>query len=292
MTITSRFVLGKPLSEVSTFGIGGPAKYYLEAHSVEDMSSALVYCRSENIPYFILGKGSNSLFDDRGFNGLVIANKISFCQYEGHEVYVGAGYSFSLLGVQTAKKGLSGLEFASGIPASVGGAVYMNAGANGKETGDVLTAVEYLTDEGELTSLKKEELEFSYRTSPFQKMKGIILAAKFSLNLFSEARKKQLEIVQYRMDTQPYSEKSAGCVFRNPNPEKAGMLIEQCGLKGFSIGGAEVSTMHANFIVNKNGATAKEVLDLACYVQDVVKQKTGICLDMEIRQIPYEISHV
>jgi len=288
MTILSRFVQNKPLSEVSTFGIGGPARYFFEAHSVEDMKEALAFCKENKVPYFVLGKGSNSLFDDRGFNGLVLSCKLSFCHYEGSLVSVGAGYSFSLLGVQTARKGFSGLEFASGIPGSVGGAVYMNAGANGKEICDVVSHVEYLNDDGDVVTLSKEEISFSYRTSMFQKKKGVILSASFSLTPCSEARKKQLEIVDYRLRTQPYQDKSAGCVFRNPNAEKAGALIDLCGLKGFKIGGAEVSEMHANFIVNKNGSTAKDVLDLARHIQHVVKEKTGIELEMEVRQVPYQ----
>src|SRR5258708_2328162 len=130
MSLLSRLQQGKPLREISTFGIGGPARYFAEVTSIEYMKELFHFCSTENIPFMVLGKGSNSLFDDRGFDGLVIHNKISFCDSFGPDVYVGAGYSFSLLGVQTARNGWSGLEFASGIPASVGGAIYMNAGAS------------------------------------------------------------------------------------------------------------------------------------------------------------------
>ena len=203
-------------------------------------------------------------------------------------VSVGAGYSFSLLGTQTARNGWAGLEFASGIPGSVGGAVYMNAGASGSETSNCLLEVSYVNEKAELQILQKKDLSFSYRHSSFQKMKGAITAAKFQLIHSSEARQKQLCIIDYRTKTQPYGDMSAGCVFRNPHPHAAGALIQQAGLKGYSIGGAQVSTLHGNFIVNKGGATAQDVLALAEHVKRSVKEKTGCDLEMEIRCIPYQ----
>ncbi|MFI5334451.1 MAG: UDP-N-acetylmuramate dehydrogenase, partial [Chlamydiales bacterium] len=241
------------------------------------------------LPYLIVGKGSNSLFDDRGYNGLVILNKIAFCdENESGKFHVGSGYSFSLLGAQTARKKWAGLEFASGIPASVGGAVYMNAGANGCETKDTLVDVTYITEEGTSEVLPKEAVTFGYRFSSFQQKKGAIVSATFQLHPSEEARRKQLKIIEYRTETQPYGEPSAGCVFRNPSGNFAGALIEQAGLKGAKIGGALVSLLHANFIVNGGGATAKDVLALASHVQEQVKQKTGIDLEMEIRYVNYE----
>lgn len=292
MKISSQFQEGKYLSEFSTFGIGGPVRFFLEVRSIEGMQEVLRYCLEEKLPYCIIGKGSNSLFDDRGFSGLAILNKIAFCMIEEQNVHVGAGYSFSLLGVQTARKGLGGLEFASGIPASVGGAVFMNAGANGGETKDALTEVSYVSPAGELQSYKKEELSFGYRTSSFQQMKGAIVSAKFHLISQKEARERQLKIIDYRTRTQPYNDKSIGCVFRNPPAQSAGALIEQSGLKGVSIGGAEVSTLHANFIINRNNATAQNVLALAKHVQHTVKEKTGVELEMEMRIISHESPHV
>lgn len=289
MTCLSKAEKGKRLSGLSTFGIGGPARYFIEVHSIEEMQDALVSCFHENIPYLVIGKGSNCLFDDRGFDGLVILNKIHFCNFEKESVRVGAGYSFSLIGVQTARKGWSGLEFASGIPGTVGGAIFMNAGANGHETCDSLIDVTYISEKGELHILPREQLTFSYRYSSFQTMKGGIAGAAFRLTLSPDARQKQLKIVDYRMHTQPYKDKSAGCVFRNPSQTSAGALIQQCGLKGLSIGGAQVSAMHANFIVNLGNATAEHVIELAELVQKTVKEKTGIDLEMEIRRIPYQM---
>jgi len=289
VNISTRFVTGKLLSELSTFRIGGPARFFLEVKTIEEMQQAIRHCFSHKLSYFILGKGSNSLFDDRGYNGLVILNKISFSEDDGAgKFHVGAGYSFSLLGAQTARKKWAGLEFASGIPGSVGGAVYMNAGANGHETKDTLVDVTYVTEDGEVVILPKDQLEFSYRFSSFQNKKGAIVSATFQLLPSEEARAKQLKIIDYRTQTQPYGEPSAGCVFRNPQGNFAGALIEKSGLKGKQLGGALVSPMHANFIVNGGNATAKDVLNLASSVKESVKEKTGCDLEMEIRYIPYE----
>jgi len=275
------------LSEFSTFGIGGPIRYFMEAKSFDDMEEGLAFARGEKLPFLILGKGSNCLFSDEGFAGLAILNKIDFCEWEGGSVRAGAGYSFSLLGVQTARKGFSGLEFASGIPASVGGAVFMNAGANGKETCDPLASVLYLHVDGAKKEYRRDELFFQYRKSPFQAMQGAILAASFALTPLMEARQKQLQIIDHRMKTQPLKEKSAGCVFRNPTPDvAAGALIDRCGLKGLAVGGAKVSEIHANFIVNHTQATAHDVGALIREIQARVYEQTGIHLEPEIRIFP------
>lgn len=285
------FLENKLLSELSTFGIGGPARYFIEVRTIEEMQKTLSYCLKNKMPYLIIGKGSNCLFDDRGFNGVVILNKIDFHKRPTTDtVHVGAGYSFSLLGSQTARQGFAGLEFASGIPGTVGGAVYMNAGANGSETCNALLSVDYLSEEGEIDCLKKEQLHFAYRTSSFQNRSGIILGATFVLTPSDTARSKQLEIIDYRKKTQPYSEKSAGCIFRNPACGHAGALIDKSGLKGTCIGGAKVSELHANFIVNTGKATAKDVLQLVALIKHTVKEKTGFELESEVRCITFEVS--
>lgn len=289
MSIESRIISNKPLAPLSTFGIGGPARLFIDVKSAQDMAEVRQYINREKLPFWILGRGSNSLFDDQGFDGLVVLNSIRFCMMEEGNLHVGAGYNFSLLGAQMARQGWSGLEFASGIPGSVGGAVFMNAGASGAEVGDVITRVEFIDQEGKRRELKREELNFSYRHSSFHENLGIIVGARFRLEKCLEARKKQLKIVEYRTATQPYGQPSAGCVFRNPSEEKsAGSLIEACGLKGTKIGGAEVSTLHANFIVNRGGATASDVTELATLIRKTVKEKTGVQLEMEVRRIPYQ----
>ena len=280
------FEVDKPLSQLSTFGIGGPARFFSEVQKIDELQTLLKYCHAQKLPFFVVGKGSNCLFDDKGFDGLVILNKITFCGFEWPIIHVGAGYSFSLLGTQSARKGWAGLEFASGIPGSVGGAIYMNAGANGAETCETLLEVAFVNEMGECEVLKRDQIAFSYRFSAFQQRKGVIASAKFLLRPSEEARKKQLGIIDYRTRTQPYSDPSAGCVFRNPESHSAGALIQQCGLKGKRIGGAEVSGLHANFIVNKGGATSQDVLELAEEVKKTVKEKTGIDLEMEVRYVP------
>ncbi|MCE5317234.1 MAG: UDP-N-acetylmuramate dehydrogenase [Parachlamydia sp.] len=286
------FQTGKLMSSLSTFGIGGPARYFAEVRSIESMRELLRLCKEATLPYLILGKGSNCLFDDRGFSGAILLNKIDFIESFSPGVFhVGAGYSFSLLGAQTARQQWAGLEFASGIPGTVGGAVFMNAGANKRETCESLVSVDFLDEEGTLHCLKREDLKFNYRTSPFQNMPGAIVGATFSLVHDPAARTKQIEIINYRKDTQPYSDKSAGCIFRNPSCGFAGAMIEQSELKGTVVGGAKVSEKHANFLVNTGRATAEDVQALIALVKRSVLAKHGVELESEVRCIPYQGCH-
>lgn len=289
MSFESHFQLNKPLKELCTLGIGGPARYFADVRTIEAMRQRILLCKEASLPYLVLGKGSNCLFDDRGFNGAVLLNKIDFIETSSPGLFhVGAGYSFSLLGAQTARQQWAGLEFASGIPGTVGGAVFMNAGANKKETCDTLVSVDFLDEEGKLHQLKRDELKFSYRTSPFQDIPGAIVGATFALAHDPAARAKQLEIIQYRKETQPYSDKSAGCIFRNPSCGHAGALIDQSGLKGTAVGGAKVSEKHANFLINSGGATAEELFALIALVKREVRTKQGVELESEVRFIPFE----
>ncbi len=284
----SQFQQNKPLSPLCTFGIGGPARYYVEVKDFVEMQRVLTFLHEQKQSYFILGKGSNCLFDSNGLDTVVIHNKIDFLEeIEPGHFYVGAGFSFSLLGTQSAKKGWGGLEFAAGIPASVGGAVFMNAGAQGCQTWQTLAYVDFVDDEGNLKRLKKEELTYRYRYSSFQEMRGAIVAACFILSEQPAARKTQLQLLEARIQSQPYHEKSAGCVFKNPTCKNApcgaaGQLIDRCGLKGFSIGGAKVSEMHANFLVNTGEATSQDVRDLIEHVREEVKRQTAVILEPEI----------
>lgn len=281
------FEKGRCLKNLTTIGIGGPAKYFIQVYDYESLQLVLKFCQ-HRLPYFILGKGSNTLFHDDGLEGLVIGNRINFLkQLDELTWHVGAGYSFSLLGTQTARQGLSGLEFASGIPGSVGGAIYMNAGANGRETCDSLVSVDFISQEGLLVTLPKSELKFDYRFSSFQLLKGAIAGATFQLEKESSARQKQLTIFNYRKQTQPYDAKSAGCIFRNPNQKHAGALIEQSGLKGKTIGGAQISVVHGNFLINTGCASSSEVTQLIELVRSEVKRATGIEMESEIRVVPF-----
>ncbi len=279
----STFITNKLLSELSTFGIGGPARYFVEVKEISHMQQLIAFCTEEGLEYFVLGKGSNCLFDSKGLNRLVIHNKIDFCtELEPGSFHVGAGYSFSLLGMQTAKKGWSGLEFASGIPASVGGAVFMNAGAQKQSTFDTLVWVEAVIADGSLVRFSKDEIAHAYRYSAFQDMKAVIVSGLFSLTQSSEARTRQLDLLSTRIRSQPYQDKSAGCVFKNPTCTSAGALIDACNLKGFSIGGAAVSQIHANFLINQSGASSEDVLALIDHVQKRVKETHAVELKREI----------
>lgn len=278
----------KSLKELCTFHIGGEAKYFCSVTSIDEMRKALTFAHEKKLRFFILGKGSNLLFDDRGFDGLVIQNRMEACQWNQNEVEVEAGYSFSKLGIQSAKKRLSGLEFAAGIPASVGGAICMNAGAHHQDTKETLKKVWFLSCEGKEEIYNKEEVVFGYRFSEFQQKKGAILKALFVLKANPKARQKQSEWMHSRIQAQPLREKSAGCIFKNPSSQlAAAYLIDQCGLKGFQIGGAKVSMQHANFIVNEAHATSQQVLELVAYIQKKVAEIMKVRLEMEVRYVPF-----
>ncbi|OMO80228.1 UDP-N-acetylenolpyruvoylglucosamine reductase [Corchorus capsularis] len=245
------------------------------------------YCHMYSIPYIIIGKGSNCLFDDLGFDGCVILNRIASLERIEHGIYrVGSGFRFNHLGVLTCNEGFTGLEFAGGIPGTVGGAIYMNAGANGQETANTIESIDIVTTEGKFQTLNRVDLSFGYRTSPFQSMKDLaaIIAVTFQLQSSKSAKKRQQEFLKRRRMTQPVQERSAGSVFRNPSSlgVSAAELIDKAGLKGCSIGGAMVSHIHANFFVNTGGATSQDMLNLIALVKDRVDRKFGIELGEEI----------
>lgn len=277
-----------PLKSLSTMRVGGEARFFAHLHTEKDMQQALLVCLKLSIPLLVIGKGSNSLFDDRGFHGLVVLNGLDWCNQENEKWIVGSGFSFARLGHLTAKTGLEGLEFACGIPATVGGAIYMNAGANGLETADTLERVIWLSPEGERVEFKKKELSFGYRSSPFQKTGGILVEGEFCLKFSQDVQKRQKAYLASRIASQPYRDPSCGCIFRNPLPYRAGQLIEECGLKGKRIGGIEVSTLHANFFVNKGEGTSQDVLHLIDYVKEKVLEKKGVYLQEEVKVLPYE----
>lgn len=272
------------IAPYTTFQIGGIARYFSTVKTEEDLLETFAFCKEKALPFLILGKGSNVLFSDKGFDGMVILNKISHLKIEGERVEVGSGYSFALLGVKTASLGLSGLEFASGIPATVGGAIYMNAGASSEQTFDTLESVDFIDfEEGKLFSFTKRELSFGYRFSSFQERKGAITKAVFSLKKKEGAKEVQKGILDYRLSTQPYASKTAGCFFRNPEEMSAGAVIDSLGLKGLTVGGARISTVHANFIENFNNASAEDVLKLVEMIQNIVYKFKGIKLEIEVR---------
>jgi UDP-N-acetylmuramate dehydrogenase len=287
MHIEKCFRTDRLLKDLSTFGIGGPIRYYFSATHDEEILEAVQWAVGKKIPWFFLGCGSNCLFDDRGYDGLVIHNQVEYCEWSERSVFVSAGYRFSLLGIRAAKMGLSGLEFAIGIPGSVGGAIYMNAGANGCETSQVLQEVIYMDSSGEKKRFLPNDLAFGRRQSSFQAMPGWIAAARFELEKKENVRERQLEYLRYRIATQPHYEKSAGCIFCNPPEGAAGALIDRCGLKGRRRGGAKVSEKHANFIINDQGASQADVLLLIAEIRQTVYEQTNIWLEPEVRVVPF-----
>ncbi|KAL3525467.1 hypothetical protein ACH5RR_013839 [Cinchona calisaya] len=283
----------KLLTDLSTWGIGGPCNHFVQVFEQTQLVSAIRYCKENSLRFMIIGKGSNCLFDDLGYDGCVILNRIEFLEKIEHGVYrVGSGYPFNRLGVQSATEGLSGLEFAAGIPGTVGGAAFMNAGANGQETGDAIDTMEIITCEGEFQMLNRGDLRFGYRSSVCQDMKNLaaITAVTFRLNNLESARDRQLEYLERRKQSQPLRERSAGSVFRNPSDlgVSAAELIERSGLKGFKIGGAMVSNKHANFFINCGGASSQDMLELIGLVKKTVYQKFGVKLKEEVLYVhPY-----
>lgn len=281
-----KYTLDEPMSAHTTFKIGGNADLFITVDSLSELKSAINACKSNDIPYMILGNGSNLLISDRGIEGAVITLDGEFkdISTDGDIITAGAGAKLSRLCTAALDRSLSGLEFAYGIPGTVGGAVYMNAGAYGGETKDVLTSVTALTQTGEVKEYGADELCMGYRTSVFKTNGNIILFAKYKLhNDDKVAVKARMDDFMNRRKTkQPLEYPSAGSVFKRPEGAFAGTLIEQCGLKGKTVGGAQVSEKHAGFIINIGGATCDDVMDLVKLVQDTVKTQTGYTLEREI----------
>ena len=282
-----------PLKEHCSFKIGGPAEVFCTPYTQKQLVILLKFCLSHNIPYFILGKGSNLLISDKGIKGIVIStecfNKITLGRY-----YLSAfcGVTLKDLGNFACENGLSGLEFASGIPGSVGGAVFMNAGAYGKEIKDVLycsrtilPTQDRINSKNPVLYLKAEQHNFSYRHSIFQEKGLIHLSSLFNLQKDKpeDIHRRMQDLQQKRKEKQPMDLPSAGSVFKRPEGFYTGKLIEECGLRGFRIGDAAVSEKHCGFIVNLGSATAKDVYQLIQHIQKVVYKHYNVHLQTEIR---------
>ena len=252
----------EPLAAHCTFKIGGPAQLFVMPENEQQLCSAVALCKEQAVRYYLLGNGSNILT-------------------------AGAGVRLAALCKAALKHGLSGLEFAYGIPGTVGGAVYMNAGAYGGEMKDVLTTVRYLAAEGEVREVPAAELDLRYRHSIFEENSGCILSAQFHLQPGNAAdiRAKMDELMAKRVDKQPLDKPSAGSTFKRPAGAFAAALIDQCGLRGYRHGGAAVSDKHSGFVVNLGGATCADVLALCDEVRAIVKEKTGYDLEKEIRVV-------
>ncbi len=285
-----KIVENEPMSAHTTFRIGGPARYYMIPENAGQVSKCMGFAMKMELPYVIVGKGSNVLFSDEGYPGVVIEVGRSMADIEvsedGH-IRAGAGAGLGALAAAAAKQSLSGLEFASGIPGTVGGAVVMNAGAYGGEIKDCIKSAKVLDKEGAVLELSRDEMELGYRSSVIQRKGYIVTEAVFQLH---KGNKEQIlgrmsELNAKRREKQPLDYPSAGSTFKRPEGYFAGKLIEDAGLRGFQVGDAQVSEKHCGFVINRGKATAADVIGLMEEVQKRVLETSGVRLEPEVKII-------
>ena len=281
--------VNEPMKKHTTFKVGGNAKYLVTPCETKQIIDLVTYLKNNNIKYYILGNGSNILVKDEGIDGVVIkiASGFNNITVNDCEIIAQSGANLVNIARKALNNELGGFEFASGIPGTLGGAIFMNAGAYGKEIKDVLEYANVLDNVGNIIKLTNEELEFGYRKSILSTKEYIVLDAKIKLykDNKQEIKAYMEELAQKRKEKQPLTFPNAGSTFKRPEGNFAGKLIEDAGLKGFKIGGAQVSEKHAGFIINTGNATATDILELIKYVTAVVEQKYGIILEPEIKII-------
>lgn len=279
----------EPMAQHTTFKTGGPADWFLMPKSAEQLKEAIALLRQEKIPYYILGNGSNLLVGDKGYRGAVIQlySRMQSVEVAGEEIRVQSGALLSAIAAEAAEASLEGFAFASGIPGTFGGAVVMNAGAYGGEMKDVLVSVDVLTKELEILTLPAEALELSYRHSIVPEEEYIVLGGVLRLKKSDKEKIKEemAELAKQRREKQPLQYPSAGSTFKRPEGYFAGKLISDAGLKGRTVGGAQVSEKHAGFLVNIGGATTQDILDLIRICQDTVWERFGVKLETEVKFI-------
>ena len=282
---------GEPMSRHTSFQIGGPADVFVQPATGDEVRQAICLAREEQIPFFVVGNGSNLLVSDDGFRGMIIqiGRNLQEISVVDDEIYVQAGALLSRVARTALEHELTGMEFAAGIPGSLGGAVAMNAGAYGGEMKDILVEAEVLTPEGEIRNLTLEELDLGYRHSCIFEKDYIVLGARLRLEKGDkEAIKTRMdELAKARREKQPLEYPSAGSTFKRPEGYFAGALIQDAGLKGYTVGGAQVSEKHSGFVVNRGGATAEEVLFLIRQVQKKVKNRFGVTMEPEVRMLGF-----
>ena len=277
----------EPLKKHTSFKIGGNAEIFVEVFSVDQLRAVLDACKENNIPLFVIGKGSNLLISDNGMKGVVLSLEGEFKEIsiKENKVISGAGVSLSRLCNFALGNALSGLEFGFGIPGTVGGAAYMNAGAYDGEMKNVIESVTHITRDGRIETLTAEELDLSYRHSIFHEQRDwVILSAEFELKEGDQAaiNAKMEELMGRRIEKQPLDYPSCGSTFKRPVGAYASKLIDDCGLKGLAVGGAQVSEKHCGFVINRGGATSNDILCLCNKVKQIVLEKTGFELELEV----------
>ena len=278
----------EPMSKHTSFKIGGPAEIFVKINNVEELKLIIKISKQAEVPITVVGNGSNLLVSDDGIRGIVL--KIEFDKIEIEEsgkLKVGSGVKLAFLAQKCLKEKLKGFEFASGIPGTIGGAIRMNAGAHGSEMKDIVKKITCMTRDGKIQVISNEEAKFEYRNSIFSQNDYIILEAEIQLRKGNpeEIRSKMDEYETYRKETQPIEYPSAGSTFKRGNDFITAKLIDECGLKGYQIGGAQVSEKHAGFIINKGNATAEDVKQLMKYVEEQVYNKFGKKIEAEIEII-------
>ena len=279
-------LLNEPMKKHTTFKIGGPADIFIKVNDTEELKFVLNLAKNENLPINIIGNGSNVLVKDKGIRGIVLKLNFNEIIKEDKDILnIGAGVLLSKLARFAMEEELTGIEFASGIPGSFGGAIYMNSGAYGNEIADKIILTTYIDENLEIKTITKEEQEFSYRKSIFQKNNWIILGGKIKLEKGNkeEIKRKIEEYSKTRKEKQPLNMPNAGSIFKRGEGFITAQLIDKCGLKGYQIGDAQISTLHAGFIVNKGNATAKDILKLIEFTQDKVKEKFNVNIEPEIK---------
>ena len=287
--------INEPLSKHATYGIGGPAEIMVFPENKTDLIQIIRTARKMNQPVSILGSGSNILISDNGIKGVVISlkNTLKLIEIENQKLYAECGSMLGRIVKQAVKHNLIGLENLNGVPGTLGGALVMNAGAWGGEISENLVQVELIDEDGKLRYLQKNEINFSYRQSSFNK-KDILLSAEFLLKKADEEiiNKNFVEAQTGRKSTQPLNKRSAGSLFKNPKGHSAGKLIDEAGLKGFSIGQAKISDKHANFFINEGNASSKDMLQLIKKAHQTVKEKFNINLELEVKLMGFNKSEV
>lgn len=281
-------VVREPMKKHTTFMIGGPADLFITPQTIQQLETVIKLLKQMKIPYFVMGNGSNLLVGDQGIRGAVIQlTGLKNCEICGNRVTAEAGILLSKLANTAMKNALSGLEFAAGIPGTLGGALYMNAGAYGGEMKDVVADVTYLDAQGLVQTIPGASCEFGYRCSRFQAAGEIILGCTLQLKDGDMAaiQRETEELNRRRAEKQPLNKPSAGSTFKRPEGHFAGKLIQDAALQGTRIGGAEVSEKHAGFIVNQGGATAADVRQLIAHVQKTVLDQFGVALEPEVKFI-------
>ena len=285
----AKVLANEPMASHTTFRIGGPADYFVMPETVEELRDILALCKEEGLPYFILGNGSNLLVGDKGFRGVVIQLYKNFdgLSIEGTRVTAKSGAMLIRVAKEAGKAGLTGLEFASGIPGTIGGAMVMNAGAYGGEMKDVVTAVTVLTKDGDIKTLTGSEMNFRYRGSVVEDEGYIVLEAVMELKIgnLEEIQARIDELSLQRRTKQPIEYPSAGSTFKRPEGYFAGKLIQDTNLRGYQVGGAQVSEKHCGFVINAGGATAADVMQLMQDVSDKVNAQFGVTLEPEVKRI-------